>query len=74
MLVHFFWLLEFKFKFEFNWLNPFSKPKTPNTQTSTLSILFKLNRPSSTAAARARGLASAAQPIDLRLPQPLKPA
>jgi hypothetical protein len=29
MLVHFFWLLEFKFKFEFYCLNPFPKPKIP---------------------------------------------
>jgi hypothetical protein len=26
MLEHFFWLLEFKFKFEFHCLNPFLKP------------------------------------------------
>jgi hypothetical protein len=31
MLVHYFWLLEFKFKFEFFWFETFSQnPKTQN--------------------------------------------
>jgi hypothetical protein len=39
MLVHFFWLLEFKFKFEFHCLNPF-QTQNQNSQTLLLSLPY----------------------------------
>jgi hypothetical protein len=57
MLVHFFWLLEFKFKFEFHCLNPFQtqnqipKPSTPTHPT--YPILFGPATQPASAAGRA---------------------
>jgi hypothetical protein len=52
MLEHFFWLLEFKFKFEFYCLNPFSKLPKPSSLPTLFLLRFQPNTPSSPAAAR----------------------
>jgi hypothetical protein len=52
MLVHCFWLLEFKFKFEFYCLNPFSKFPKPSSLPTLFLLRFQPNTPSSPAAAR----------------------
>jgi hypothetical protein len=52
MLVHCFWLLEFKFKFEFYCLNPFSKFPKPFSLPTLFLLRFQPNTPSSPAAAR----------------------
>jgi hypothetical protein len=52
MLVHCFWLLEFKFKFEFYCLNPFSKFPKPSSLPTLFLLGFQPNTPSSPAAAR----------------------
>jgi hypothetical protein len=52
MLVHCFCLLEFKFKFEFYFLNPFSKFPKPSSLPTLFLLRFQPNSPSSPAAAR----------------------
>jgi hypothetical protein len=61
MLEHYFWLLEFKFKFEFHCLNPFSKikylnpiPKTPTPFPLPAPACAVQQQPSSAAGRRSR--------------------
>jgi hypothetical protein len=82
MLEHFFWLLEFKFKFEFYCLNPFSKYLNPIPKTPTLSPFqpIGLRSPAPTPASPTHSSRLAAQPAPASRPssqqaqQPCKPA